>query len=371
MVDAIISAVVENLTSMLLSSIKEEVKLVTGVNVEVKKLVSNFNSVKAVLDDAEERQLKEASVENWLFNLKAVSYDMDDVIDEWMTWMNQHHPSGSNQTHLKHKVLSIFRCFCFIKRDVGLRHVVARKIREIQQRLDDIATHKDRYQLSSSQKTEKYIERHMTTPFIDMQKVKGRDEEKDEVKSQILEAKSNPHIISLVGLGGIGKTTLAQLVYNDSDIQTHFEKKMWVCVSEPFDEIRIAKAILESLCGSSAHGFKELANVLEEISASLNKKRFLLELEQCLTCGLQGSTILITTRKKRVAEVMRCESIHKVGSLTLDQCWSIISEIALVQGDCQKFESIGKRIADKCKGLPLVATTIGGLLRFKKSEKNG
>ncbi|KAJ8769144.1 hypothetical protein K2173_000919 [Erythroxylum novogranatense] len=63
------------------------------------------------------------------------------------------------------------------------------------------------------------------------------------------------------------------------------------------------------------------------------------------------------------------ESIHKVGLLTSEECWSIISQIALVQGDRQKLESIGRRIANKCKGLPLTATTVGGLLSFKKSEK--
>jgi flagellar biosynthesis GTPase FlhF len=56
-------------------------------------------------------------------------------------------------------------------------------------------------------------------------------------------------VISLVGLGGIGKTTLAQLAFNDAEVTAHFEKKIWVCVSDPFDEVRIAKAILEQLEG--------------------------------------------------------------------------------------------------------------------------
>ncbi|KAJ8769115.1 hypothetical protein K2173_000890 [Erythroxylum novogranatense] len=63
------------------------------------------------------------------------------------------------------------------------------------------------------------------------------------------------------------------------------------------------------------------------------------------------------------------EGIHKVGLLTPEKCWSIISQIALVQDDHQKFESIGRQISKKCKGLPLTAITVGGLLRFKQSEK--
>ncbi|KAJ8769572.1 hypothetical protein K2173_005175 [Erythroxylum novogranatense] len=391
MVDAIISTVVEDLTSMMLSTIKEEVKLVTGVNDEVKKLVRNFKNIQDLLDDAEEQQLKEASVKNWLLDLKTVSYDMDDVIDEWKTWIQtsqrQLQPPPSDRiSTLKHKVFSIFRCNCFTLRDVGLRHVIGRRIKEIHQTLDDIAAGKDLLQLHSTNRSDKQVERHVTTSFVETQKVKGRDVEKDQVKSMILETKSNPHIISLVGLGGIGKTTLAKLIYNDSEIENHFEKKIWVCVSEPFDEMRIAKAILESLRGPSiAHDFKELDNVLREIRKDLNEKTFLLvlddvwnenpskweELKQSLACGLLGSTILVTTRNKRVAIVMGCnpDSIHEVELLTPDDCWSIISQITLVQGDGQRLESIGKKIAEKCKGLPLVANIVGGFLRFKKTEK--
>ncbi|KAJ8747932.1 hypothetical protein K2173_013000 [Erythroxylum novogranatense] len=369
---------------MVLSSMTEEVKLVSGVNDEVKKLVSIFKSIQALLDDAEEQQVKEVSVRNWLFNLKAVSYDMDDVLDEWKTWIQtsqlQHEPDP-----LKNKVLSFFRCNCFTTSDVGLRHVVGGRIREIKQRLDDIATDRVRYQLNSTDRSEKHVERYVTTSFIDTQEVKGREEEKDRVKSKIFSGASKLHIISLVGMGGIGKTTLAKLIYNDNDIQDHFEEKIWVCVSEPFDEMRIAKAILESLRGSSTHDFRELENILKEIRAILYKKRFLLvlddvwnenpnkwkELKHSLTCGLLGSTILITTRKERVALLMGCnnESIHKIGFLNSEQCWSIIRQIAFVNGERDKLERIGKKIADKCKGLPLAATTLGGLLRFKKSMK--
>ncbi|KAJ6373352.1 hypothetical protein OIU76_027650 [Salix suchowensis] len=84
--------------------------------------------------------------------------------------------------------------------------------------------------------------------------------------------------VSLVGMGGIGKTTLAQLVYNDHEVQTYFGKRIWVCVSDPFDETRIAKAILEGL-KESAHDLNELQALLERIQESIRGKRFLLVLD--------------------------------------------------------------------------------------------
>ncbi|KAK9233592.1 hypothetical protein WN943_023843 [Citrus x changshan-huyou] len=103
-------------------------------------------------------------------------------------------------------------------------------------------------------------------------------------------------------MGGIGKTTLAQFAYNDSDVFEYFDKRMWVCVSDPFDELRIAKAIIEALEGF-VPTFGELNSLLESIRASLVGKKFLLILDDmwtddyskwepfhyCLKNGVRGS----------------------------------------------------------------------------------
>ncbi|TXG68814.1 hypothetical protein EZV62_003749 [Acer yangbiense] len=85
MAEAIVSVVLEQLVAVTGRQIQQEVKLVAGVDDEVKKLTSNFQIIQAVLVDAEQRQVTETAVRVWLEKLKDVSYDMDDVLDEWNT----------------------------------------------------------------------------------------------------------------------------------------------------------------------------------------------------------------------------------------------------------------------------------------------
>ncbi|KAH9717463.1 hypothetical protein KPL71_021822 [Citrus sinensis] len=185
-------------------------------------------------------------------------------------------------------------------------------------------------------------------------------------------------------MGGIGKTTLAQFAYNDKEVIENFDKRIWVCVSDHFDEFRIAKAIIEGLEGSVPN-LGELNSLLEYIHTSIKEKKFFLILDDvwtddhskwepfhnCLMNGLCGSRILVTTRKETVARMMESTDIS-IKELSEHECWSLFKRFAFSgrsPTECEQLEEIGRKIVRKCKGLPLAAKTIGSLLRFKKTRE--
>ncbi|XP_048436206.1 putative disease resistance protein RGA3 [Pyrus x bretschneideri] len=187
-------------------------------------------------------------------------------------------------------------------------------------------------------------------------------------------------------MGGMGKTTLAQQAFNDENVKACFDIKIWVCVSDPFDDIKTAKAIIEAVEKHTSPNSNELETVLQCMSKSIEGKKFLLVLDDVWTedqrkweklklplnqSGARGSRILVTTRKQDV--------VHMIGALTQQidlerlsepDCLSIFNCMAFFSRDQDsELEAIGKEIAKKCKGLPLAAKTLGSLMRYKKTRK--
>jgi len=391
MTDALVSVVLEQLSSIIIQEVQREVRLVVGVENKVKKLTSNFQAIQAVFADAEEIQLKDQLVKHWLDQLKDVSYDMDDVLDEWGTEIAKSQSKVNEHPRKNTRKVCSFMIFsCFHFREVGLRRDIALKIKELNERIDGIAIEKNRFHFKSSEVVIKQHDHRRTVSFIDAAEVKGRETDKGRVRNMLLsESSQGPALrtISLVGMGGIGKTTLAQLVYNDHEVETHFDKRIWVCVSDPFDETKIAKAILEALKGSASN-LIELQTLLENIQPLIRGKKFLLvlddvwnedstkweKLRNSLKCGcLPGSSILVTTRNRNVANCMGSSStdILELRLLSIDECWSLFSQLAFFDKNSREYdnlEDIGREIAAKCKGLPLAAKTLGSLLRLKRSR---
>ncbi|XP_011003024.1 PREDICTED: putative disease resistance protein RGA3 [Populus euphratica] len=391
MAEALVSVVLEQLRSIIIQEVGQEVRLVVGVKNEVERLTSSFRAIQAVLANAEERQLEDGYVKLWLDQLKEVSYDMDDVLDEWGTAIAKsqskvhEHPSKN-----KKKVCSFMIFSCFRVREVGLRRRIAYKIKELNERIDVIVIVKNMFDFKSLEAGIKQHEHHETASVIDVKDVKGRENDKDRVMKMLFSTESSQgpalRTISLVGMGGIGKTTLAKLVYNDDDVKTHFKKRIWVSVSDPFDEITIAKAILENLKESTQNLIK-LQTLLEKIQSLIRGKKFVLvlddvwnensrkweQLKDSLKCGLPGSRILVTTRNRNVANCMGSLStdILELELLSTDECWSLFSQLAFFDKNSRErgnLEDIGRQIAAKCKGLPLAAKSLGSLLRFKRSR---
>ncbi|KAL7140231.1 hypothetical protein ABFS83_09G108000 [Erythranthe nasuta] len=399
MADAIISVVLNRLAALMQEQIRSHVNLVRGVDKEVESLSNELNTVRNVLEDAEKKGCKDKSVKDWLTRLENTSYEMDDVLDEWNYSILKFRieesddvGAGADVFPSKKKVWSFIPSSCMCFKKVAIRHDIALKIKEVKTRLHLVLAEKDRYGFITSEPIDPSREswRVQSTSLIDLEEVCGRDLERENMVSKLVDEGGSGkelgvRVISVVGVGGLGKTTLAKLAYNDSRVNNYFQLRIWICVSDTFNEVEIANEIIKGADGSKPTT-NQLEMVLQCLKETISGKKFLLvmddvwteddtkweSLRNCLKCGGVGSKILVTTRNERVAIMMGTvkNDIHLLGHLSDEHCSLLLGRIALSRKnkeEYEKFESIGRNIASKCKGLPLAAKTLGSLLRFKNT----
>ncbi|PRQ50234.1 putative P-loop containing nucleoside triphosphate hydrolase, leucine-rich repeat domain, L [Rosa chinensis] len=394
MSEALVSFLVEQLGSIIFQQVEQNVRLVVNVKTEVATLTLNLKTIQAVLSDAERRQVKEANVRRWLNNLKEVSYEIDDVVDEWSTEIlkKQIEKQGENAVVPKKKVCLFipFHCLCTGQvTQIIFRRDIAVRIKELNEKLALIHEQRKFYKFLENEIEFEQHERLKSFSIVDESEIFGRDYERNKLVSQLVsensEERKKPLVISIVGMGGIGKTTLAQLAYNDVKVKNCFHTRIWVCVSDPFVQIAVAKAILESLKVTVPNS-NELETYVQLISDSIKGKKFLLVLDDVwdsnhrkwepflttLHVGALGSRILVTTRIAQVASAMGTTSDHTfyMKELGEETCRSLFYHIAFFDGErkeSKKFEDIGNEIVKRCKGLPLAAKTLGSLMRCKKT----
>ncbi|XP_058107107.1 putative disease resistance protein RGA3 [Magnolia sinica] len=397
MVDSLISIALEKLNTIL----EDEVVLLVGVTNEIKKLSSTFTLLLAVLKDAQTRRVKDEAVKKWLENLKDVAYDVDDILDEWTTeaLKSQAPDEDGVSCCSKKKVrsfLSPVNCF----NHVVLRQKIGSRIKEVRGRLDDIAKEMSQFHFimintGVSERVDSEVGRgeireRERGSLLDRPSVVGREDDKNEILNLLLRESSGqvnevPFVISIVGMGGLGKTTLAQLAYNDEKVKGHFEMRMWVCVSEDFNVKRITKSIIESATGSSCEDL-DLNLLQSRLHEMLHAKRFLLVLDDIWSednekwdklklpfqTGASGSRIIITTRSENVSFAMGGRHMHKLAVLSDDDCWLVFRRKALEHRSAEEhseLEEIGREIIKKCGGVPLAAKTIGSAMGSRRTRR--
>ncbi|XP_020114698.1 putative disease resistance protein RGA3 isoform X1 [Ananas comosus] len=217
----------------------------------------------------------------------------------------------------------------------------------------------------------------------------GRKEERGRILQWLLESGDQSEILlSVVGDGGVGKTTLAQSIYNETKVADRFELRMWVCVSANFNELRLTREILSLACddlGNDSASFN-LNKLQEQLQKSVETKRFLLVLDDVwndegieewenrdrwmkllapLRFGGTGSKIIVTTRLEIVSRMLDAgDSIHLKG-LEGDDYWLLFKRHAFRSAcadDYPELQEVGWEIAKRLKGSPLGAKVVGGML---------
>ncbi|KAL6338324.1 hypothetical protein AAG906_018671 [Vitis piasezkii] len=335
--------------------------------------------IEAVLDDAENKQIREKAVEVWLDDLKSLAYDIEDVVDEFDTEAKQRSLTKGHQASTS-KVRKLIPTF-------GALDPRAIKITR---ELDAIAKRRLDFHLREGVGGVSFgiEERLPATSLVDESRIHGRDADKEKIIELMLSDEATQlnkvFVISIVGMGGVGKTTLAQIIYNDGRVENRFDMRVWVCVSDDFDVAGITKAILESITKSRCE-FKTLELLQEKLKNEMKEKKIFLVLDDVwneksprwdllqapFSVAARGSVVLVTTRNETVASIMQTMPSYQLGQLTDEQCWLLLSQQAfknLNSNACQNLESIGWKIAKKCKGLPLAVKTLAGLLRSKQDS---
>ncbi|PNY14731.1 resistance protein [Trifolium pratense] len=383
MAEAVLEIVLDNLTTL----IRKELGLFIGFDEDLKRLASLLSTIKATLEDAEEEQFTNNTIKDWLLKLKDAAHILDDILDECATEALAMEYKGS-KCGLSHKVQSSFLS-SFHPKHVAFRYKLAKKMKRIRERLDEIAAERSKFHLTEMPRERKggVLDWRQTTSIVTQPIVYGRDGEKDKIIDFLVGDASQLDDLSvypIVGLGGLGKTTLAQLVFNHERIVNHFEPIIWVCVSNDFSLKKITKAIIESITKTTCEDL-ELELLQKSLQDLLRRKRYLLVLDDvwndeqenwqrlrfALACGDKGASILVTTRLAKVAEIMGTIPPLELSRLSDKDCWELFKQRAFGPNEVERADLvvIGKEILKKCGGVPLAAIALGSLLRFKREEK--
>ncbi|CAI9107925.1 OLC1v1007408C1 [Oldenlandia corymbosa var. corymbosa] len=383
MASAGLGVVLEPLLKKAFALAAEEISLVWGVNKQLQKLGDKLEMIHALFTDAQNKQLVSRAVQLWLKKLQSVSLDIEIVLDDF------EYEVLRQKIHRRKR--DKVRSFMSSSNPILFHRKMAHNMKEILSCLEEIYVESHQIGLQPIQMINSlpvFKEKRQTDPFVEDSVILGRDIDVSKVMNMLtsLDYEKELPVIAILGMGGQGKTTLAQLVYKNDTAKSYFDKLMWLCVSDDFNVERLLCLMLQSLSKAN-HQLASTEALVSGLQEHLRGKRYLLvlddiwndngdEWDRMRTClleigGSKDSKVLTTTRSENVASAMRASKLHRLDILSEDQSWSLFEQCAFAEGGPIKtgqLMEMGKRILKRCGGVPLAIKAIGGLLYSKHSE---
>jgi len=385
MVDSVVSFVVDHLSQLVVS----EAKLLYGVEDKVKLLQNELQMINELLKTSKSKE----GISNVVANqIRDVAHQAEDVIDTFVTKVTIY-----NRRTMPGRVLRVLG-------QARSLHHVNDKIDEIKTTLSEIRNNKETYvalkeenNSQSATEEEKEKERaqslHELRKNVEEEHVVGFVDDSKAVIKLLLEGGSNRNVVSIIGMGGLGKTTLARKVYNNSKVKQHFKSRAWVYVSNECRVEELFLALLKQLMpnfeeqytsnkkgkentpdNSSSNEEVELKKLVQN---SLESIRYLVvvddmwkrqdweKVQDAFPDKNNGSRILITSRSRVVAYDLP----YYLHFLSEDESWELFCRKVFSGEDYPSdLEDLGRQMVQSCRGLPLSIIVLAGLIAYKEKS---
>ncbi|WVZ48876.1 hypothetical protein U9M48_000271 [Paspalum notatum var. saurae] len=345
---------------------QDEVSMLLGISGEITKLEGNMEGLRAFLADAERRRLTDESVQIWVRKLKGAMYDATDIMDLCqLEAADERKECGGDCMEHNNVLLDCLQPLLFCLRNPMFAHEIGSRIKELNQRLEGIHMEADRFNFNIGLGSNLEQPREPTAAERSSQKMTSKFDESAIVGEKIeketrelaqLLIGSGDHelkVVSIVGTGGIGKTTLAQKIFHDT---THF------------DEAELLKTTIKH--AGAQHGGEEDKSLLMRIlTEALSTGRILLILDDVWTLEAWCNVLSVPIKKASQKQPARnCVLITtRFGDLA-QQMGASFYQHHIARADHLK--DVGMEIVRRCGGFPLAVKVMGGLLSTKSQTKH-
>ncbi|KAH0678386.1 hypothetical protein KY284_019471 [Solanum tuberosum] len=377
MADAFVSFAVQKLGDFLI----HEINLRLSLREDVQWLRNELLFMQSFLKDAELKQYGDHRVQQWMFEINSVANDAVAILETYSF------EAGKRASRLK-------ACACICRKQKKFYNV-AKEIQSLKQRIMDISRKRDTYGITNinsnagegpSYQSAMATTLRRTTSYIDDDHIfVGFQDVVQTLLSELLKEEPRRSVLSVYGMGGLGKTTLARKLYTSPIIASSFPTRAWICISQEYYTMDLLRTIIKSIQGCA----KETLDLLEKMAEIdlenhlrklLTERKYLVvvddvwqreaweSLKRAFPDSKNGSRVIITTRKEGVAE--RADDrgfVYKLRFLCQEESWDLFCrKLVDVRAMIPAMESLAKDMVEKCRGLPLAIVVLSGLLSHKK-----
>ncbi|XP_047325304.1 disease resistance protein RPM1-like [Impatiens glandulifera] len=373
---------VEAAVQMIATFLANETQSMTGVRQRVSSLKDDLEYMHSFLQTAESIDEKDSGLKTWVKQVRDVAYETEDVVEEFLLLLTppSHH---------------FLRTWLFHIQGLRIRYLLSDKIKLINLKMKGIKERRETFFLPST-----HVELGGVKPghdlrldalFVKDTAAVGIDDSKSQLITLLNVGDKDLLIVTVVGMGGVGKTTLVRKVY-ESPAKGHFECQAWITVSKSFTSLELLRASLKSFMDKTKEvGNKELdkmdvIQLIDTLRNYLNQKRYIIVFDDiwsveawdhvkfafpCCSCG---SRIIFTTRNGDIASSTEITNhMFNLNPLSIQDSWNLFCMKAFrgdeYKGVCpEEMHDISWSLMKKCGGLPLAIVALGGLLATKEKH---